>query len=76
MIDTLTFEGNNYDLTKTTEENATVIRDLSRVIQKVQLELQDCSDKTLAAQASLSVFYKTLREKHLTEEMIEQPEQQ
>jgi|10_taG_2_1085330.scaffolds.fasta_scaffold10316_2 hypothetical protein len=76
MVEKIVFEGKNYDLDKTTEENAELIRGLSRVIQKVQLELQDCGDKTLAAQTALTVFYKTLREKHLTEEMIEQPEQQ
>ncbi len=76
MTDKILFEGNTYDLAKTTEEKAQVIRGLSRVIQKTQLELQDYGDKTLVAQTSLNAFYKTLREEHLTEEMISQPEQQ
>ena len=56
MTDKISFEGNTYDLAKTTEEKAQVIRGLSRVIQKTQLELEDYGDKTLEAQTFSMLF--------------------
>lgn len=75
MSETITVDNVVYDLSKTSEESAQAIRGLSRVIQKTQSNILDHNDNLLIAQTSLKMFLRTLREDHLTKEMvIELPE--
>ena len=75
MSETITVDDVVYDLSKTSEESAQAIRGRSRVIQKTQSNILDHNDNLLIAQTSLKMFLRTLKEDHLTEEMvIELPE--
>ena len=75
MSETITVDNVAYDLSKTSEENAQAVRGLSRVIQKTQNIIMEHNDNLLIAQTALTMFLRTLKEDHLTEEMvIELPE--
>ena len=75
MSETITVDNVVYDLSKTSEESAQAVRGLSRVIQKTQSIIMEHNDNLLIAQTSLKMFLRTLKEDHLTEEMvIELPE--
>jgi hypothetical protein len=73
MSETITVDGLVYDLSKTSEESAQAIRSLSRVIQKAQSDILDYNDKLLTVQTALKMFLRTLREDHLTKEMVVEP---
>ena len=73
MSEIITVDGVVYDLSKTSEESAQAIRGLSRIIQKTQTDILDYNDRLLIAQTSLKMFLRTLKEDHLTEEMIAEP---
>jgi len=73
MSETITVDGVVYDLSKTSEESAQAIRGLSRIIQKTQSNIMEHNDNLLIAQTSLKMFLRTLKEDHLTEEMIAEP---
>ena len=74
--DTVTFEGKTYDLSKADATKQQIIRGLSRVIRQTQQDLLRHKDNVLVCETSLIAFFKTMREKHLTKDMLKQPEQQ
>ena len=74
--DTVTFEGKIYDLSKTDTTKQQVIRALARVIKQTQQDLLRHNDNVIVCETSLIAFFKTMREEHLTEDMLKQPEQQ
>jgi len=74
--DTITFEGKTYDISKADADKQQFIRALARVIRQTQQDLLRHKDNVLVCETSLIAFFKTMREKHLTKDMLKQPEQQ
>ena len=74
--DTVTFEGKTYALSKAAATKQQIIRGLSRVILETQKDILHYRDKALVSETALNAFHKAMREDHLTEDMLKQPEQQ
>jgi len=74
--DTITFEGKIYDLSKAEATKQGGIRELARVIRQTQQDLLRHRDNALVCEQAIIAFFKTMREDHLTEDMLKQPEQQ
>jgi|TARA_B100001250_G_C19731658_1_gene758789 hypothetical protein len=74
--DTATFEGKTYDISKADADKQQVIRELARVIRQTEQDMVRHRDNALVCKHALIAFLKTMREEHLTEDMLIQPEQQ